>query len=128
MDKNEAIDFCSQWLSAWSGNDPEKLIGFYTENALYSDPANKVPLKGHHQIFPYFKKLLAANPDWQWEAVEVFPTLGGFTLKWKATIPVKGATIIEFGLDIVEIETGRIARNEVFFDRTELLRVLTSRG
>jgi hypothetical protein len=37
---------------------------------------------------------------------------------------VGGREVVEHGLDIVEVSQGRIARNEVFFDRTQLLAAL----
>ena len=93
MKRAEILDFCDKWLPAWERNRPEDLIGFYSDDALYIDPANKEGLKGRDQIFPYFKKLLAANPNWKWVPVEVFPTDIGFVAKWKATIPI-GAELI----------------------------------
>jgi hypothetical protein len=124
MEREEILDFCSKWLPAWHGDRPGDLIGFYSDDALYIDPANKKGLKGRGQIFPYFKKLLAANPSWKWEPIEVFPTDLGFVAKWKATIPVGTEVITEYGMDIVEIERGRIRRNEVYFDRSGLLDAL----
>jgi hypothetical protein len=124
MKRAEILDFCDKWLPAWERNRPEELIGFYSDDALYIDPANKEGLKGRDQIFPYFKKLLAANPNWKWELVEVFPTDIGFVAKWKATIPVGAELITEYGMDIVEIERGRITRNEVYFDRSNVLEAL----
>ncbi len=124
MNKPEILELSRRWLPAWTGNRPDCLIEFYAENAFYSDPANKTGLKGRAQILPYFKKLLAANPNWVWEAVEVFPSERGFTVKWKATIPVGSEVIIEYGMDIVEVDKGKVTRNEVFFDRSALLDVL----
>ena len=124
MKREEILDFCDKWLPAWEGNRPGYLIGFYSNDALYIDPANKEGLKGQDQIFPYFKKLLAANPNWKWKPIEVFPTDIGFVAKWKATIPIGAESITEYGMDIVEIERGRIARNEVYFDRSNILEEL----
>ncbi len=115
------LEFCRQWLPAWTGNEPETLLRFYTENAFYSDPAHPEGLKGHEQLREYFTKLLASNPNWLWEPVEVFPTLRGFTLKWRAVIPAGKKKIVEFGMDIVELDDGKISRNEVYFDRSRLL-------
>ena len=64
MDNIELIEFCSEWLEHWTGNTPRKLIKFYTEDALYMDPANRNGLCGHKEILPYFEKLLAVYPDW----------------------------------------------------------------
>ena len=121
MDEREIIEFCNPWLVAWTGNKPEKLIEFYSEDAFYLDPAKPKGLKGREEIFRYFKKLLAANPNWIWEGVEVFPTKKGFTAKWKATIPVGTKVIIEYGMDIVEVENGKIKRNEVYFNTSNLI-------
>ena len=124
MNKVEILNFCSKWLPAWHGNRPSDLIAFYSDDALYIDPANKAGLKGRDQIFRYFKKLLAANPDWTWETIEVFATDLGFVAKWKAIIPVGSEVITECGMDIVEMQRGKIKRNEVYFDRSNLLETL----
>jgi len=127
MEMKDIIIFCQKWLTSWTGNNPEKLISFYSKTAYYQDPANPKGLKGHDKIFPYFKKLLAANPKWIWRMTETYPTEKGFILKWRATIPVKSKEIIEYGMDILELEGNKIIRNEVYFDRTELLSLLKSR-
>ncbi|WXG44376.1 MAG: nuclear transport factor 2 family protein [Promethearchaeati archaeon SRVP18_Atabeyarchaeia-1] len=127
MKRREAEEFCGKWLPAWTGNQANALIEFYSDNAVYVDPANKEGIRGRDQILQYFRKLLAANPDWRWEAIEVFPTDHGFTCKWRATIPIGPETIIENGMDIVEIRTSKITRNEVYFDRSGLLDALKKR-
>jgi hypothetical protein len=124
MKREEILDFCGRWLPAWERNKPEDLIRFYSDDALYVDPANRLGLKGRDQILPYFKKLLAANPNWKWELVELFPTDLGFVAKWKAAIPVGTKVVTQYGMDIVEIQRGRIRRNEVYFDRSNLLKTL----
>ncbi len=121
------LEFCRQWLPSWTGNEPEVLLQFYTENAYYSDPAHPEGLKGREQLRVYFTKLLEANPNWIWEPVEVFPTLRGFTLKWRAVIPIAKKKLVEYGMDIVELEDGKISRNEVYFDRSRWLEFLPKR-
>ena len=123
----DIITFCQNWLTSWTGNNPEKLISFYSKTAYYQDPANPKGLKGYEDIFSYFKKLLAANPKWKWRMTEAYPTEKGFVLKWKATIPVKSEEITKYGMDIIELEGNKIIRNEVYFDRTELISLLKSR-
>lgn len=112
--------FCKSWLAAWTGNQPEHLRSFYSENAFYRDPARPNGLRGN-EILPYFTKLLKLNPDWIWEVVEILPIQAGFCLKWKSSIPVGSKTIHETGLDIVEMTDGKIIRNEVWFDRVALM-------
>ena len=127
MEMKDIVTFCQNWLTSWTGNNPEKLISFYSKTAYYQDPANPKGLKGHDKLFPYFKKLLAANPKWIWRMTEAYPTEKGFILKWRATIPVKSEEITEYGMDILELEDNKIIRNEVYFDRTELISLLKSR-
>jgi len=55
---------------------------------------------------------------------EAYPTEKGFVLKWRAIIPVKSEEIVEYGMDILELEGDKIIRNEVYFDRTELISLL----
>ena len=124
MDKRELSNFCDNWLSAWTGNNPSGLLKYYHDDALYIDPANREGLKGHIEIAGYFERLLAANPDWTWRTIEIFPIPTGAIMKWECTIPVGQEIIHEVGLDIVEIEGDKITRNEVYFDRTNLLAAI----
>ncbi len=120
----DLVTFCKEWLNAWTGNNPADLIKFYDQHAYYRDPANIHGLKGHKEILSYFEILLASNPDWIWEEEELYPTVKGFIIKWKAKIPVGEEEVLEYGMDIVEMKKGKITRNEVFFDRTKLLSTL----
>jgi hypothetical protein len=36
MNEPEAREFAERWLSAWSGDRPELLTSFYTDDAVYS--------------------------------------------------------------------------------------------
>jgi hypothetical protein len=117
-------DFCNEWLSAWTGNQPDILLTYYAEDAFYVDPANKEGLKGHAELRPYFTKLLQMNPNWKWRAIEIIETGKGFTLKWEATIPVGSEVVVEQGLDIVELTGNQISRNEVYFDRAAWMKAL----
>lgn len=117
----EAKRFTDRWLPAWTGNDPERLLSFYAEDAVYSDPAVPDGLQGRAHILPYFRRLLARYPDWVWTNTSVRPLSGGFLNYWHATIP-DGERVVECdGVCTVLIDDGLIVRNEVFFDRTPLL-------
>jgi hypothetical protein len=121
MNKKELLTFCTDWLAAWTGNNPKELLKFYHDGALYIDPANREGFRGHKEIARYFEKLLDVYHDWKWKPIEVFPIATGAIVKWECTIPVGQETIHEVGLDIVEIEDVKITRNEVYFDRTRLV-------
>lgn len=125
MTQTELETFCDQWLQAWTGNQPEKLLAYYHKDVLYRDPYLKTGAKGHEQLLLYFGKLLGANPNWTWTRDELWPVDGGFAMNWVAEIPLKDGSILhETGMDIVLLQDGKIIRNGVYFDRSEWLKSL----
>lgn len=121
----QARRFAERWLPAWSGNDPDLLASFYSEDALYLDPGIPAGIQGKPALLAYFRKLLARNPDWVWSQIEGVPLEGGFLNKWRATIPVGAAALEIVGVCLVQLdEAGKIRRNEVYFDRSELLAAI----
>lgn len=119
----QARAFAERWLPAWTGNDPERLAAFYAETAFYLDPGVPQGLRGRPALLSYFRRLLAANPDWVWTQIEGIPLEDGFLNKWRARIPVPGREAVEcVGVCFVQLDpAGLIRRNEVYFDRTPLL-------
>lgn len=126
----EARAFAERWLPAWTGNNPELLASFYSEDAVYLDPAIPEGVAGRPALLAHFRKLLAYNPDWVWTQIEGIPMEGGFLNKWRATIPVGTSTLEIVGVCLVQLDAeGRIRRNEVYFDRARLLEeIARSKG
>lgn len=124
MDPAAATEFALLWLPAWTGNEPQLLLSFYAIDAFYSDPAVPEGLTGHAELAPYFDKLLGRFPAWTWRQTRSLPLPGGFLNYWDATIPVRQGEIALSGVCTVQIEGGLIVRNEVFFDRSRLVKAL----
>jgi hypothetical protein len=123
----EARDFAGKWLPAWSGNDPELLASFYAGDAFYLDPGIPAGVRGKDALLAYFKKLLASNPAWEWRQVEGIPMQDGFLNKWLARIPVGERTLEIVGVCFVQLDdAGKIRRNEVYFDRSQLLAAIAA--
>ena len=103
MTKEQAREFASKWLPAWTGNDPEKLADFYSDDVLYLDPGIPKGVRGKNELLSYLRKLLSQNPNWVWTQI--------------------GPKVIEcIGVCLVQFNSqGLIRRNEVYFDRTELV-------
>jgi hypothetical protein len=121
MSREQAREFASRWLPAWTGNHPEKLAAYYSDDAVYLDPTIPQGVKGREALLSYFRKLLAHNPDWIWTQIEPIPLEDGFLNKWLAKIPVGGVVVECTGVCFVQFNTqGLIRRNEVYFDCTEL--------
>jgi len=130
MNAHQAKEFASHWLPAWTGNNPEKLADFYSQDIVYLDPGIPNGVKGKKKLLAYFRKLLAQNPKWVWTQIEGIPMEDGFLNKWHAMIPV-GEKELEFvGVCFVQFNgNGLIRRNEVYFDRTNLfLEILKHRA
>ncbi len=123
LTKEQAAEFAGRWLPAWSGNDPEKLAAYYSEDAFYLDPAMPEGVKGKGALLKYFSRLLGHNPDWVWSQIEGIPMEGGFLNKWLAKIPVGEKVVERVGVCLVQFDqAGLIRRNEVYFDPAPLRR------
>ena len=89
---------------------------------LLPGPGYSRRCKGKSELLLYFRKLLANNPHWVWTQIEGIPLEDGFLNKWLAKIPVGSVTLEIVGVCLVQLDgAGKIRRNEVYFDRTQLL-------
>ena len=60
------VHFAMRWLPAWTGNNPQRLASFYTDDAFDSDLAIPNGIYGKEALIGYFTKLLARYPGWVW--------------------------------------------------------------
>lgn len=126
LDAAEARAFAERWLPAWTGNDPELLVSFYTDDAYYADPGVPGGVRGRDALLAYFRKLLAHNPAWVWTQRSSKPLQNGFLNEWHASIPVGAQTLEIDGVCIVQLRDGSIYSNEVYFDRAPLLQAMAA--
>ena len=54
----EAKEFAERWLPAWTGNNPELLASFYSDDAFYLDPAVPRGVQGKPALFGLLPVLL----------------------------------------------------------------------
>ena len=124
MTTEAAREFTDKWLPCWTGNKPEKLLSFYADDAFFLDPGRPLGIKGKEALTAYFTKVLGHNPTWVWKQIEPIPLEGGFMNRLEARIPVGDRVIVECSaLCFMQFnDQGLIRRNEIYFDRTELIR------
>lgn len=120
----EARRFAERWLPGWSGNRPEYLASFYTDDATYSDPSIPGGTRGKAELIQWFRKLLGNNPDWVWTHRGSNPLKDGFLNEWHASIPVGDQRVEVDGVCIVQLRDGLIYNNTVWFDMTELVAAI----
>jgi hypothetical protein len=124
LSADEARAFAEKWLPAWSGNRPELLASFYSDDAFYSDPAIPDGVRGRDGLVAYFTRLLGHNPRWVWTHRGSIPLADGFLNEWHASIPVGERTLEVDGVCTVQMRDGKIYSNQVFFDRSALLAAI----
>lgn len=116
-------DLIEKFLAAWSAQDVEAVAQCYTEDVVYRDPNRRVEINGSEALKHYLRKLFAAW-DMRWFKREAFQLKDreGAALLWHATFKKKGGQkMVEAdGMDLIIIRNGKVARNEVNFDRTVL--------
>ena len=124
LDGEAAREFNERFLPAWTGNQPERLLSFYTEDAFYADPGIWPGVRGRRALGAYFAQLLARFPDWTWTHRGSQPLKDGFLNGWHAEIPIRGKVYAIDGVASVQLRGGLIYRNVVYFDQSPLLAEL----
>jgi hypothetical protein len=125
LDRAAARAFAERWRPAWTGNDPERLAGFYSDDALYLDPEVPLGVRGRPAPIAYFRRLLALNPAWVWTQIEGIPLEDGFLNSWRAEVPIGAESMTIVGVCFVQLDaSGKIRRNEVYFDRSDWLAAI----
>ncbi len=68
------------------------------------------------------------NSNWVWTQTEAIPMEDGFVNKWLTKIPVGDITLTVTGVCFVQLDdAGKTRRNEVYFDRSDLLAEIAKR-
>jgi hypothetical protein len=120
----QAREFASRWLPAWTGNEPQRLADFYTDDLFYSDPTIPRGLVGKRAFIRHLSKLLANNPDWVWTHGAGIPLQDGFLNKWRLKAPVGDNVLSCRGVCTVQMRENLIYRNEVYFDTLGLITAI----
>jgi hypothetical protein len=102
----QARKFAERWHPAWTGNRPELLVSFYSDDAYYSDPHVPAGVRGRPALLEYFTRLLARYPTWVWSQTASIPMRDGFVNFWDATIPLAGEELRLSGVCLVVLRDG----------------------
>ena len=112
----------TKFLDAWTSQDVEAVLAVYTDDLRYRDPNTRGEIVGAAAFRRYLTRLFALwQMSWSLREVHIGPDGTGAVL-WRATMRRVGSgeTVHVEGMDLVQLRDGRVARNEVYFDRTLL--------
>jgi len=125
MKKGEIQALVDRWFPLWVDGNAEKVVEVYSEDVVFKDPARPGGIFGKKAFLEYVTKVLKAFRRWDWDVKEIIPydEGDGFIIIWNVTVTVAatGGKAAFPGIDLVWTRDGKIARNEVYFDRSVLL-------
>lgn len=131
MDREEIHELAERFIGAWNTQDVETVASCYTEDVVYTDPNTRGEIRGSDDFRRYLAKLFAAwEMTWSLKEAFLFEDGSGCAALWHATIRKAGSLeVVDFdGMDLVLVRGDRIERNEVYFDRVDLLPLMDSAG
>ncbi len=127
-DRERLHRIAETFFAAWNRQDVDEVLRLYTDDVVYRDPTTRGPVRGAEALRRYLTKLFAAwNMSWRLEELLPFEGRDGAAVRWSATIAPRGVEpgVPVAGLDLVFLDGDRVARNEVFFDRSLLAPLLS---
>ncbi|MBK6463179.1 MAG: nuclear transport factor 2 family protein [Myxococcales bacterium] len=111
-------------LAAWNRLDVEAVLACYVEDCQYRDPNTRGAMEGHAGVRAYLVRLFATwRMDWRVKEVHAFEEGEGGAFLWLADFtPIAGGDKKRLhGMALLGLRGDKIARTEVYFDRTALL-------
>lgn len=127
MDREKMIGLADRFLAAWNTQEVDRVLACYTIDAEYRDPNTRGVVRGGESLRRYLTKLFAGwRMHWTLREAHLFESKTGCAVLWRATFqrPDGVQTVGVDGMDFVEVEGDRIARNEVWFDRARIAPLL----
>jgi len=127
MDHTEMQVLAVRFLDAWNLQDVERVVDIYTDDVRYLDPNTRGAVEGADALRRYLRKLFARwTMHWSLREAFLFDDRDGCAILWRARLtPADGGGTVEIdGMDLAVVRNGRLARNEVYFDRAALAAVL----
>ncbi len=134
MDHQRATALAERLLGAWNTQEVKRVVDCYTDDVRYRDPNTRGFVEGADAMSRYLTKLF---DRWQmhWTLREAYPLReeDGAAVLWRATFRRTGTdacpdTWVEIdGMDLALAHGDRLARNDVYFDRSPL-QLLTASG
>ena len=123
--------FVEHYAAAWSAQNIEAILSFFTEDCVYEDVALSAVNTGKQQLEAFLRVTFTATPDFRIEPKAVFAAGDRAASEWimsgTQTGPFPGipATKKKFsvrGVSLMELEQGKIRRNTDYWSLATLLQ------
>lgn len=123
--------FVEEYAAAWSTQNVEKILSFFTEDCVYEDVALSAVNTGKQELEAFLRATFAAIPDFQIEPKAAFAAGPQRANEWVMSgtqsgpfpgIPATNRSFSVRGASIMEMEQGRIRRNTDYWSLAALLQ------
>ncbi len=124
-------NFAEEYAAAWSAQDVEAILSFFTENCVYEDVALGAMNTGKQQLEDFLRATFAAIPDFRIELKSILSAGDRAASEWimsgtqSGPFPGIPATNKKFsvpGASMIELHEGKIRRNADYWSLASLLQ------
>lgn len=124
-------DFADEYAAAWSTQDINAILSFFTEDCVYEDMALGAVNTGKQQLEAFLRATFAAIPDFRIELKAILSSGDRAASEWIMSgtqtgafpgIPATGKRFSVRGASMMELYQGKIRRNADYWSLATLLQ------
>lgn len=127
----EFKDFAEKYAAAWSTQNINAILSFFSEDCLYEDIALGAVNSGKGQLEAFLRGTFAAIPDFRIEQKAILSSGDRAASEWIMSgtqtgafpgIPARGKRFSVRGASMIELYQGKIRRNADYWSLATLLQ------
>ena len=129
----EVEEAARSYFGAVTARDPEKMAAHWSEDGV-DDLVPVAVLRGPGEVKAYFEELFTAVPDLDFQVQSIVADDRRAAVEWRATGNFTGGPLMGLepngrrielrGVDLAEIEDGKLVRNTAYYDGAAMARQL----
>jgi len=121
----------SDWATAWSSRDPDKVLSLFSDDCVYEDVTFAAINRGKKELRAFAEGVCAGIPDFTIELTAGFVAGTWGVMEWVMSgthkgdfpgMPATGKRFSTRGVTILELEAGKIRRNSDYWDAATVMR------
>lgn len=123
-DTDELRRIGQAWNEAWNSRDPSRLASFFAPGSTFSDPSLAGPMDGPEGITAAAIRTWSEWPHAVFDVISITSQDRRVVIEWRTTEANRsGLEHVLEGVDVLEIEDGRVAACRSYHDtRTRIRR------